>query len=121
MFSMVKFSAWLDKKLEEKGWTLAELCALSMVDLNAVTGALEVTHGKGNRRRTVYIGAVTRRAIARYQRKRGQAENNAALFATRAGSRMSYKGLEQMVKNRAHRALVEPPPGLHDFRRGIRL
>lgn len=25
MFSMVKFSAWLDEKLEEKGWTRAEL------------------------------------------------------------------------------------------------
>lgn len=34
---------------------------------------------------------------------------------------MSYKGLEQMVKNRAHRALVEPPPGLHDFRRAFAL
>lgn len=105
--------------LLDTGVRRAELCALSLSDINTATGAVTVEHGKGNRRRTVYIGAKTRRALARYLRKRSSARPTDPLFTTKLGGRMSSKGLEQMLKNRSARAGLDPIPGLHDFRRAF--
>lgn len=107
--------------LLDTGVRRAELLMLNAGDLNAVNGEITVLHGKGARRRTVFIGIKTRRAIARYWKKRGQPKPTDPIFAANHGGRLTTKGLETIVKHRAKRAGVEPSPGLHDFRRAFAL
>ncbi len=51
--------------LVDTGVRASELCDLNIGDVDKETGAVQVRHGKGNKPRTVYIGAVKREAIWR--------------------------------------------------------
>lgn len=106
--------------LLDTGVRRAELLAMNVVELNMQTGQIQIPHGKGNKRRIVFVGSKTRRAIGRYLRKRGELRPDDPLWVIHAGTRMTPKGLEQMVKNRAGKAGIQRP-GLHDFRRAFAL
>jgi integrase/recombinase XerD len=107
--------------LLDSGCRRAELIAINVNDLNTGTGEILILHGKGNKRRSVYIGSKSRRAVARYLRKRGSVTGNDPLWITRAGTRMSEEGLRQVIVHRAKQAGMEKAPGLHDFRRAFAL
>lgn len=98
-----------------------ELISINIGDVNLQTGQIWIHKGKGNKRRAVYIGAKSRRAITRYLRKRGQVKPIDPLWVIHAGTRMSEDGLRQMVVNRSKKAGLAKVPGLHDFRRAFAL
>lgn len=107
--------------LLDTGLRRAELLGLDVRDINMQTGAVKVEAGKGNKRRTVYIGVQCRRAITRYLRKRGATRPDDPLFVIRAGTRMEPKALVWMIKTRGKRAGLDKLPGTHDFRRAFAL
>ncbi|MDI6694803.1 MAG: tyrosine-type recombinase/integrase [Anaerolineales bacterium] len=106
--------------LLETGARAGELCAWNIADFDAHSGALTIRHGKGDKRRVVFVEKATRRAIAAYLRMRRFAQPCDPLFATRDGERFSVAGLRQVLRRRAAQAGI-PTPGLHDFRRGFAL
>lgn len=99
--------------LLDTGLRMAELIALNTDDVDLETGAILVRHGKGGKWRRVWIGNRTRRELAKYLRKRGEA---VPLFITKYGTRWTTDGLREMVRKRSAKAGIHAP-GLHDFRR----
>jgi len=106
--------------LLDSGLRAEELLSLKVADINLVTGSVEVQHGKGDKRRTVYVGRDTLREVRRYLQERQQVKSASALFATKTGERFTYNGLVTLVRELAKKAGV-PRPGLHDFRRAFAL
>lgn len=102
--------------LLDSGCRRGEFLALNVADVDLVTGAVRIQHGKGDKARTVYLGARSRKALIRYLKTRPDLKASSPLFASQDGSRFSSDGLKSMIRRRAAAAGVEPP-GLHDFRR----
>lgn len=107
------FAALLDS-----GARAAEVCAWTVGDYDPVSGRLMIQHGKGDKRRAVFVGKTTRRAIAAYLRGRADLEADEPLFATQTGDFFTHAGLRHLVVRRAEAAGIEAP-GLHDFRRAF--
>ena len=102
--------------LLDTGCRASEFLALRLSDLDLSSGAIMVKRGKGNKSRGVFVGTKTRCSILRYLRHRPDAGENASLFATDEGGRLSITGLQSIMRRRATRAIV-PTPSLHSFRR----
>jgi site-specific recombinase XerD len=62
--------------LLDTGYRAAEFVALTVGDVDPKAGAVTVRSGKGNKGRTVYIGARARRALARYLLRRTLSAND---------------------------------------------
>lgn len=96
-----------------------EECAnLTLGDVNLDTGAVTIQKGKGNKRRTVFVGVKTRRALLVYFRERGQMADRDALWVKANGDRLTKDGVRQ-VKRRAAEDVGIPEPGMHAFRRAF--
>lgn len=106
--------------LLDSGVRHAELHALNVGDVDLVTGLVLVRCGKGRKPRMTVIGAKARRAIAAYLRHRPAIGDDAPLWVTASGDRLSYGGLRQVIRRRAKRAGVREP-SLHAFRRAFAL
>ena len=104
--------------LFDSGCRRAEFCALDIGHVNLSTGSVLILHGKGGKMRTTFVGSKTRRALVRYLRLRPNTGDADPLWATFEGERLTYSGLREIVRRRAHRAGV-PEPSLHSFRRGF--
>ena len=104
--------------LLDTGARAFEACGADLNDLDLMNGDLIVRHGKGDKQRMVMIGKKTRQEVRRYLRTR--ADNNPALWVTNEGERLTYEGLNQVLRRRAQYAGVRKP-GLHDFRRAFAL
>jgi site-specific recombinase XerD len=102
--------------LFDTGLRAAELLALNAEDVDLVTGQVVVRHGKGDKRRVVYLGSRSRKEMRGYLKERGFEPG--ALFRREDGERLKYEGLRFIVKRRAEKAKVKAP-GLHDFRRAF--
>jgi integrase/recombinase XerD len=103
--------------LLDSGVRASELLALNVGDLDTATGALQVRQGKGRKDRTVFIGARTRRVLARYLASRGGARPEEPLFVTlTAGGRIAFFGLQSILRRLGNAAGVHPM-GAHRFRR----
>jgi len=102
--------------LLDTGCRRAEYLALNLADVDLVTGAVRIQHGKGDKARTVFLGARSRKALLRYLKTRPELRQASPLFANLDGSRLSSDGLKSMIRRRAAAAGIDPP-GLHDFRR----
>jgi len=105
--------------LLDSGLRAAEFCALDVADVELATGRLLVRHGKGNKARISFLGAVSRKALGRYLRHR-RSQGPEALWVTREGMRLCYCSLRSLVRNRARAAGI-PAPSLHSFRRAFAL
>jgi site-specific recombinase XerD len=104
--------------LLDTGTRLAEFLALNREDVNMITGAVQIRHGKGRKPRNVYMGDRTRQALKRYLRARK--DSNPALWVGISGERLTETGLRMMLRRRATRAgVLVPSP--HDFRRAFAL
>jgi site-specific recombinase XerD len=106
--------------LLDTGARASEFVALDVGDVNLTTGAVLVRQGKGGRPRSVFVGAKSRRALARYLRLRPETQPGDPLWLTVESTRLTYSGLRQIVRRRAARAGV-PVPSLHSFRRAFAL
>jgi len=106
--------------LLDTGARAAEFIAMNIEDLDLRSGAILILHGKGAKRRIVFLGKKALRATLRYLRVRPDAPSSAPLWATDEGGRMTYTGLRMLVKRRAIAAGVSVP-ALHSFRRAFAL
>jgi site-specific recombinase XerD len=91
--------------LADTGLRASELCALTVGD---VTGRrIAVQHGKGDKARAVFIGDVTRRALAEYLSTRpGVGPGDALFVSLETGGALSYDSLKQVLGRLGHRAGV---------------
>ena len=101
--------------LLDTGLRASELCDLTLRDYQQTHTRLSVRHGKGDKARTVYLGAAAQRAVWKYLATRPQATLDAPLFATRSGRRFDRTNLYHMVQAIAQRAGVTHA-NLHRFR-----
>lgn len=109
--------------LLDSGARASEVCGLDINDIDAVTGSAMIRNGKGRKPRIVFLGQKTRKAIRSYLKIRDSNEylrTQKALWITRDGDRLTYWGLNLMLKRRSDQAEVEKPE-LHDFRRAFAL
>jgi len=91
---------------------------LTDLNINNVldSGAVLVEHGKGNKPRVTYIAKKTMKALRKYLRRR--ADNNPALWVTRAGTRVARHSIQGMLARRSKAAGI-PIQSPHDFRRAF--
>ena len=99
----------------DTGCRASEFTGLNLADYHVSSGAVVIRNGKGGKGRTVFVGRKTRRALRKYLRQR-PADSDRALWVTVGGDRLTYSGLRQIVRRRAHKAGVTPP-ALHSLRR----
>jgi integrase/recombinase XerD len=104
--------------LLDTGARAAEFCALDVGDIDLITGAAVIRHGKGDKSRTVFMGKAARRAVRAYLKARH--DDSSALWITDEDGRLTYTGLRKLVHRRAQKAGIKEP-GLHDFRRAFAL
>ena len=104
--------------LLDTGLRAFELCALDLDDVDLLQGDVVVRKGKGAKARLCVIGKRTRKAVRQYTKER--TDNDPALWVTDKGERLTYWGVNQMLKRRSVRAGIQKP-GLHDFRRAFAL
>jgi integrase/recombinase XerC len=103
--------------LLDTGARASELTGFDVADLDAVTGALTIRHGKGNKSRAVFLGQKARKAVRTWLKERG--DRPGALFPAEGGKRLTYFALRAIVARRAADAGLESPPPLHSFRRAF--
>jgi len=104
--------------LLDSGLRAFELCALDLEDVDLLGGEALIRKGKGGKPRMVCFGKKSRRALRAYLKKRS--DDCEALWVTINETRLTYWGLNQILKRRAKQAGIEKP-GLHDFRRAFAL
>jgi site-specific recombinase XerD len=107
--------------LVDTGMRVSELCGLRVEDVDRGTGELVVL-GKGGKKRQVYMGATTRRALWRYlEADRRLVSSDEALFVSvggiRSGAGLTPNGVHQVVKKAGRAAgLVVVRPSPHTLR-----
>ena len=104
--------------LLDTGARAFEVCAVDLDDVDLLRGTVIIRKGKGSKPRIVCLGKRTRKVLRQYGRARS--DNNRALWVTNGGERLTYWGLNQIVRRRAVKAGIDKP-GLHDFRRAFAL
>ncbi len=107
--------------LLDTGLRVSELCALTVGDVDAVTGTVTVKRGKGGKARTVYLGAHARRAVLRYLTERGDPDRGAPVFVSLAsGLALTPDGVRNLLVRLGARAGVDHVHP-HTFRRTFAL
>jgi integrase/recombinase XerD len=107
--------------LLDTGVRAAELCNLTLDDLDRATGALQVRRGKGGKGRVVYLGARAKRALLRYLLNRTHEPATAPLFPSQTtGQRLTPNSLLLLCRRLGQRADV-PNCHPHTFRRTFAL
>ena len=104
--------------LLDTGARASEFCAMDLEDLDRVYGSILIREGKGKKPRTVFLGKKARRTLRAYLRERK--DSCKALWVTRSGERLTYWGLRELIKRKAHDAKIAVP-SLHAFRRTFAL
>lgn len=117
--SSVRPTALRDKTimivLVDTGIRASELCDLQVRDYEQESGRLLIRHGKGNKKRTIYLGQSGRKYLWRYLTGRGATKANDPLFVTRVGTALDRTELLNMVTTTAARAGVSHA-NVHKFR-----
>ena len=101
--------------LVDTGLRNSELCALTLREYEQTHGRLLVRHGKGDKARTVYLGAAAQKAVWRYLTERSDPTLAEPLFATRTGKHLNRTSLLHTVQRIAIRAGVANA-NVHRFR-----
>lgn len=107
--------------LLDTGLRAAEMVALLGGDIDVHSGAIDVRHGKGDKRRTVYMGSKTLRALLRYFTVRGKPAPDAHVWVSSRPphTALTYFGLAQLLRRLGAHAGV--PCTAHTFRRTFAL
>lgn len=106
--------------LYDSGLRVSELIALKIEDVDLKTGVVTVRHGKGNKPRSVFLGATARRELVRYLRGRGEVQDNEPLFLSSHRRAYSRRGIDSLLLRLCDLAGIENVSS-HDFRRGFTL
>jgi integrase/recombinase XerD len=101
--------------LLDTGIRAAELCDLQVRDYESGTGKISIKHGKGDKKRIVYIGQSGRKYLWRYLVNREGAKSTDPLFITRRGTAIARDELLNMITATAARAAVSHA-NVHKFR-----
>lgn len=107
--------------LLDTGARASEVCAINVEDIDLISGAVSINCGKGRKPRVVFLGQTSRRALRSYLKARiGDLIKTVGLpcWITKDGGRLTYWGLNQIIRRRAKAANVTKPE-LHDFRRAF--
>lgn len=102
--------------LLDTGIRASELIALNIGSVKLKDGSINVRLGKGQKERTVFIGAKARRQINRYLRTRPDAGEREPLFLSQRGDRLRRDGLIQLVTRLRERSGIKHCT-CHTFRR----
>lgn len=102
--------------LLDSGVRATELVTLNVNDLNMKSGTLIVRAGKGQKDRTTYVGARTRKAILRYLAERGSPAATEPLFISHHNERLTLSGIVQIMRRLRKRSGVAHCAA-HTFRR----
>ena len=100
--------------LLDTGLRASELLALDSINVNPISGTLQILHGKGDKFRMAYLGKKTRLSLRSYLGKKGNKEG--ALFTGIYGERLTYTGLRMLLKRRSKKGNVDYQSP-HSFRR----
>jgi integrase/recombinase XerD len=92
--------------LLDTGVRASELCDLQIRDYEPDSGQLYVRHGKGNKRRVVYLGQRARLHLWRYMADRMNTRPADPLFASRTNTRLDRTNLRHMLNAIAAQAKV---------------
>lgn len=106
--------------LVDTGVRRAEFCNVRILDVDMLNGSVKIVAGKGNKDRTVFLSATSRRDLMRYLRKRKTKDPREYLWITQSRTQLTYSGLRQMLRRHAELAKI-PCPSPHDFRRTFAL
>lgn len=106
--------------LIDTGVRACEIVALSIRDVDLITGAVTVQHGKGDKRRVVFLAQKSRKELRRYLKTRDMLSDSDPLFISDNDDRLTFSGLRGIIRRRSAQAGL-PEPGLHDFRRAFAL
>jgi integrase/recombinase XerD len=101
--------------LLDTGIRASELTALKMRDYEPKRGQLIIHHGKGDKKRVVFLGSAAKQGVWRYLATRPGARQDDPLFATREGTAMQRTGLRLLIFRIGQHAGV-PDAGVHRFR-----
>ena len=101
--------------LLDTGIRASELTALKMRDYEPKRGQLIIHHGKGDKKRVVFLGTAAKQGVWHYLATRAGAKQDDPLFATREGTPMQRTGLRLLIFRIGTRAGV-PDAGVHRFR-----
>lgn len=92
--------------LLDTGLRASELCDLQIKDYEPDSGQLYVRHGKGDKRRVVYLGQRARLYLWRYMADRKDCRPGDPLFASRTNTRLDRTNLRHMLNTVARQAKV---------------
>jgi site-specific recombinase XerD len=93
--------------LLDTGLRAQEFLKLNLGDVDITQGTIVVRQGKGQKDRTVYIGAKCKLALARHIRQRNSSTPTLPLWASeRDGQRLTYTGLRLLLQRIGKRAGV---------------
>lgn len=107
--------------LLDTGVRASELVALNVEDIDLKTGTVTVRLGKGQKGRTTYVGARTRKQLVRYFAERGNLKGQKPAFAAEwSGKRLTLSGLIQIMRRLQQRSEVATCT-CHAFRRTFAL
>jgi integrase/recombinase XerC len=96
----------------DTGTRLSEVASLRIADVDLIEGRCRVM-GKGSRERVVPIGRRTRKALRAWLSARSPgAAGTSPLFTGPRGSRLSARGIHQLVHRLARTAGIETPARL---------
>lgn len=106
--------------LLDTGVRASECIMLDVGDVDLKTGIVKVRQGKGQKDRTVYIGARTRRQLQKYLKSRPHVGDREPLFAGQRIDRLTLSGIVQMMARLAERSGIDHCTA-HTFRRTFAL
>lgn len=101
--------------LVDTGIRASELCDLLFRDYEQDSGRLMIQHGKGDKKRTVYLGQSGQKCLWKYLASRGAIKTSDPLFTTRTGTPLQRDQLLNMITATAKRAGVSRA-NVHRFR-----
>ncbi|NJD28640.1 MAG: hypothetical protein FIA92_10130 [Chloroflexi bacterium] len=100
----------------DTGMRLSEVASLNVADIDLIEGRCRVM-GKGSRERIAPIGRRTRKALRAWiPVRRPSPAGSSPLFVGRHGSRLSARGIHQLVRRLARRAGIETRCSPHVLR-----
>jgi site-specific recombinase XerD len=102
--------------LLDTGARAAEVLALNLSDIDDITGAVLIRHGKGKKPRTVYMGKATRKAWRAYLKQR--TDKNPAAWVSADGEPLKYGALRGVITRRSKTAGI-PVMLPHAWRRAF--
>lgn len=92
--------------LLDTGIRASELCMLSIGCYDPAIGKIEIKHGKGNKRRFVYLGANARKALWKYLINRSS-DSAAPLFSITHERQLNKRNLQKILERIGQKAGVK--------------